>query len=135
MELLKRIDLALTKSGKTRAELARELGISTQAITSLAYRPNATMKHENLERAAAALGCDLTWLKTGKGSYRLRGDAKQALFISHTSPDTDHDPAALQREMRASTVVWAFSSLPSNRQDYYLGLMTDEVSKLLLAKA
>lgn len=112
MDLLKRIDRALTESGKTRAELARELGISTQAITSLGKRPNATMKHENLEKAAVVLGCDLHWLKTGKGSHK---NGMPLPTLVHTNYDHATE-AALAKEYRASMVAWMFNDLATDEE-------------------
>ena len=70
MELLKRIDFARGKIGMTRAQLARELGLSPQAISSLGRRKNARLKHANIEKAAEILQCNFMWLSTGQGAYR-----------------------------------------------------------------
>ena len=138
MELLKRIDRALESSGKTRADLARELGISTQAITSLGRRPNARMKHENLVRAAEAMQCDVDWLATGRGGYRAAGGAARApaapkLAYSGT-PKYDRD--AEDREMRASMVAWMFNDLTTDAdRDAVVAFLADLLAKARKARA
>lgn len=125
MELLQRIDKALEKSGKTRADLARELGISTQAITSLGRRPNATMKHENLKRAAQVLQCDLDWLASGKGSFRV---VRQAFISHHGEPAASTaDP---NTEMLASSIAVLFAQLPKADQDDVIRFMGAKLATL-----
>lgn len=60
--LLERIDAALAVVSRTRGDLARHLGVSTQAISGLARSATATMKPDNIARAAAWLKCDCAWL-------------------------------------------------------------------------
>jgi transcriptional regulator with XRE-family HTH domain len=66
---LERIDIALTEAGKTRHELADEIGVARQAIYRLARRPGSSLKPENLAHVSRALHCDLYWLCTGEGGH------------------------------------------------------------------
>lgn len=65
MNLLERIDLALSRAGKSRGQLAHAIDLSTQAISNLKRRPGSTLKPENVARAARFMQCDLYWLCTG----------------------------------------------------------------------
>ena len=67
---MKRIDYALERVDMTRGQLARALGLSPQAISSLGRRKNARLKHSNIEKAAQVLRCDFEWLATGIGQYK-----------------------------------------------------------------
>jgi transcriptional regulator with XRE-family HTH domain len=86
MELLKRIDIARAKVGMTRAELARFLGLSPQAISSLGRRPNARLKHENIVKAAHVLHCDLEWLSSGVGPYKPAPTISLVRDIDQSAP-------------------------------------------------
>lgn len=66
---IERIDIALSKIGKSRHELANELGIARQAIYRLTRREGSSLTPENLAKASRALRCDLYWLCTGDGGH------------------------------------------------------------------
>ncbi len=67
MNLIDRIDIALKAVGKSRSDLAKGLGLSTQAISNLKRREDGVMKPDNVAKASRILGCDLYWLCTGEG--------------------------------------------------------------------
>ena len=66
MNLLDRIDLALQKARASRGDLAKAIGVETQAISNLKRRPGSTMRPENLAKAARWMKCDIYWLCTGE---------------------------------------------------------------------
>lgn len=67
MNLLDRIDLALKRAGKSRNQLATDIGLTSTAIGNLKRRPGSTLRPENVAKAARFMGCDLYWLCTGEG--------------------------------------------------------------------
>lgn len=76
--LTDRIDTALSHVGKTRTDLAEFLGISDQAMSRLRGSASATLKADNVAKAARFMGCDIYWLCTGEGGdYLPDPDAAQ----------------------------------------------------------
>lgn len=69
MNLIERIDIALTHAGKSRTNLAQAIGLSRQAIANLEKSPLKNLKPENVARAARYLGADVYWLCTGEGGH------------------------------------------------------------------
>jgi hypothetical protein len=84
MNLIERIDIALSHARKSRGELASHCGISVQAISNLKRRPGSTMRPENVAHMARYLKCDLYWLCTGEGDdeYVPDGVAPTHSFIA-----------------------------------------------------
>jgi transcriptional regulator with XRE-family HTH domain len=66
---IERIDIALSQVGKTRHDLANELGIARQAIYRLTRREGSSLTAEHLAKASKVMRCDLYWLCTGEGGH------------------------------------------------------------------
>lgn len=66
---IERIDIALSQVGKTRHDLANEIGVARQAIYRLTRREGSSLTPENLAKASRVLHCDLYWLCTGDGGH------------------------------------------------------------------
>lgn len=64
---IERIDIALSEAGKSRRELATELGLTRQSIYRLTRREGSSLTAEHLAKASKAMNCDLYWLCTGEG--------------------------------------------------------------------
>ena len=62
-----RLDQALQKSGMSKAELARELGLSYQAISKALSGQTKALSAANNNQAALALKVHAGWLATGAG--------------------------------------------------------------------
>lgn len=61
---------ALEAARKSRADLARHLGVSQAALTQLVRGRTGAMNAENTARAAAFLRVECLWLATGDGPMR-----------------------------------------------------------------
>lgn len=62
-----RLDLAIRERNSSRAELAKALGVSQQAISLVITGDTKAMNAENAARTARFLGVDYVWLATGEG--------------------------------------------------------------------
>lgn len=62
-----RLDAALSKSGKDRAQLSQGIGVSVQAIGQVIAGKTKALTAENSARAARFLSVDHYWLATGEG--------------------------------------------------------------------
>lgn len=65
-----RLEHALELAHKTRGDLARHLGVSTQAIGQVITGSTKSLTAENSARAARFLRVDHHWLATGEGEPR-----------------------------------------------------------------
>jgi len=61
-----RIELMLAERHLTKAELARRAGLRKSTLQSVMDTPNRSPRAQTIEKLAAALGVDHTWLATGK---------------------------------------------------------------------
>lgn len=68
MSYAERLTRALDHAGKSRAELARAIGVSPQAIGGLMSGATKALTAENNFKAARALGVSAYWLATGEGT-------------------------------------------------------------------
>lgn len=66
-----RLQLALTRSGRTRQELADRLKVSYQAVRKALTGETGSFSAKNNEAAAAYLGVSSKWLATGVGSPEI----------------------------------------------------------------
>lgn len=71
MSLSERIREAISASGKSQAEIAREIGISTGAVTLLLNGTSKSLKAVTAIALEAATGHRATWIVTGKGPKLL----------------------------------------------------------------
>ena len=65
-----RLEQALQLARKTRGELARHLGVSSQAVGQVITGSTKSLTAENSARAARFLRVDHHWLATGEGEPR-----------------------------------------------------------------
>ena len=65
-----RLEQALQLARKSRGELARHLGVSSQAIGQVISGATKSLTAENSTRAARILRVDHHWLATGEGEPR-----------------------------------------------------------------
>jgi transcriptional regulator with XRE-family HTH domain len=79
---IERIDIALSQVGKTRHDLANEIGVARQAIYRLTRREGSSLTPENLAKASRALGCDLYWLCTGDGGHYVPSAPDHFSFLA-----------------------------------------------------
>jgi transcriptional regulator with XRE-family HTH domain len=66
----KRLNEAMEIAGKTRADLAKALGTSPQAIGQCIRGDTGALTAENSAKAAACCAVDHYWLATGQGKPR-----------------------------------------------------------------
>lgn len=98
----------LARPGKTRAGVARAMGVSVQAISSIVNGHTKAATAANNAAAAGYFGCDPTWLATGVGSPRW-GEAPTLLGAGPTVTElldrlhefvTDADPGSRDAAMQ-----------------------------------
>ena len=83
-----RLDAALAKKGGDRAWLAKQIGISVQALSQLILGKTRSLTAENHEVAAAVLGCSGSWLATGHGEMTPQANPALHLASSGATPAT-----------------------------------------------
>lgn len=70
-----RLQRAMRLAGKNQAALAKELGISPQALSQVLSGQTKAMTAENTAKAAAALSVPTDWLATGEGEIEIEPTA------------------------------------------------------------
>lgn len=103
-----RLQIAIDLAGKERGRLARELGISAQAVGQVIRGATGAFNAANNARAARFLEVDPFWLATGEGQPRtlLMGErlalSTRAVYIGQLF-DAIEDPA--QRDRAYALIV------------------------------
>jgi len=77
-----RIRIARTRSGLTRAELGRRVGVKPSASRQWEQREATTPSVEHLTRVASVTGVAFEWLATGRGPSALPNGEDQPVLIA-----------------------------------------------------
>ncbi len=103
---IERIDIALSEAGKSRRELATELGLTRQSIYRLTRLKGSSLTAEHLAKASRAMRCDLYWLCTGEGGHYVPAPADTAFSALATECARLMDQMDDKDKLRAFMLVY-----------------------------
>lgn len=96
-----RLAWALERSGKSGAELARQLGVTKSAVYQVTGGQSASLSAPNSAKAAKWLDVDHYWLATGEGSPRPRDLSPMAVDVAR---QFDAVPLTKQESLYAALI-------------------------------
>lgn len=94
-----RLDAALRKSGKDRAQLSRGISVSVQAIGQVIAGKTKALTAENSAKAARFLSVDHYWLATGEGEPVAQSKVTPPPIPGLTAQDWESLPEPDQKEV------------------------------------
>lgn len=94
-----RLDVALSRSGKDRAQLSQGIGVSVQAIGQVIAGKTKALTAENSARAAKFLGVDHYWLATGEGDIGSSSANQEWPFVGLSKTEWQSIPKEDQEEV------------------------------------
>lgn len=103
---IERIDIALSEAGKSRRELAADLGLTRQAIYRLTRREGSSLTAEHLAKASRVMRCDLYWLCTGEGGHYVAAPADTGFSSLATECARLMDQMDEKEKLRAFVLVY-----------------------------
>lgn len=115
----------LARPGRSRAGVAKAMGVSQQAVYAIVAGKTKSATAENNAAAAAYFGCDPTWLASGKGRPNWNSTAP---FQSIEEPPAP--PANFADRQSATDSDWALlDALKWFPQDEREALIKDVTTK------
>jgi transcriptional regulator with XRE-family HTH domain len=96
-----RIDHAISRSGKTIAEVAKACDVSVQAIYTWMRNGVKDLRNDNLFALADITGFEARWIGTGKGPQKTGDDTRKATLDSIYAKLDDRGKKAVLRVAEA----------------------------------
>lgn len=131
MEFRERLLEAVKISGKSRAQLADEIGVSIAAISHWAVGRGTGMRAQTAARLEAATGVRALWLMTGEGPKLVEGEDEQSQDpVPAGKRSVPCIPASAAREWpenpdpyaHAERPLWLVTDLPVSKHAFALSI-------------
>lgn len=119
----------LARPGRSRAGVAKAMGVSQQAVYAIVAGKTKSATAENNAAAASYFGCDPTWLASGKGTPRWSNAAP------HPSTGEPPAPPANFADRRSATdsdwaLLEALKWYPQEEREELIRQITGRAEKL-----
>lgn len=118
--LATRLDVALKRTGKSQAELARACGVKPPSVAAWFSGATKKLKADSLIRAAAFLGVRQEWLNSGQ--LPMHGTTAAA---PHPLVAMEEPPASRLTSQEVDLVL-AFRDLPSHKKKEFVASVMKE---------